>query len=115
VSRNWDTSSFLVFRILLGLRSFRLTVATAVAVTIAVAAASVSAFFAEGLDTRPEDRVAAVGGGSDSSGMVDGITKVGDGLGSLSSSEEEEEERGRRWRSRGGQVTRLQTEELGFA
>jgi len=37
----------------------------------------VSAFFAEGLNTHPEDQV-AVGGGSDSSGMVDGIIKVGD-------------------------------------
>jgi len=73
----------------------------------------VSAFFAEGLDTRPENRVAAVGGGSDSSGMVDGITEVGDGLGSLSSSEELQ--RRRRGRSRGGQVTRLQTVEPGFA
>jgi len=69
VSSNCDTSCFLLFRIL-GLLSFRLTVAVAVA--------SVSAFFAVGLDTRPEDRVAAVEGGSDSSGMVDGITEVAD-------------------------------------
>jgi len=80
VSSSCDTSCFLLFQIL-GLLSFRL----AVTVAVAVAAASASAFFAEGLDTRPEDRVAAVGGGSNSSGMVDGITEVGDGQGSLSS------------------------------
>jgi len=89
VSSNCDTSCFLLFRIL-GLLSFCLAVAVAVASVsafFAVAVTSVSAFFAVGLDTRPEDRVAAVGGGFDSSGMVDGITEVTD--------RQEEEEEGR--------------------
>jgi len=69
VSSNCDTFCFLLFQIL-SLLSFCLTVAVAVA--------SVSAFFAVSLDTHLKDQVAAVEEGFNFSDMVDEITEVAD-------------------------------------